>query len=360
MQDHADLSPHAALRDGFLIVASTVVILAGAHMASSIVSPFLLALFIAVICGSPIAALTQRGLPRWLAGSIVCLLIGVASLLMLIVLGSSGSVFVDTLPEYRARFGELMGLCFDWLRARGIELDESALRGVFDPGRAVSFFGGFLSGIGGTLSNLLLIVFVVIFMLADAPAFPAKIASSDGERGAKTLQLLASLVLSMNNYVITKTKVSLLTGALVWLGLWLLKVEFAPLWALLAFLLNFVPNIGSIAAAVPVVLLSLLQLDPLQTGLLILLYLSVNTLVGNVIEPAWMGQRLGLSTLAVFLSLIFWGWMFGAVGMLLSVPLTMCLKFLSEQNPSTAWLGVLLANAEVVGVAPASEEKAHE
>lgn len=360
MQDHAVTSSPAALRDGFLILASVVIVLGGARLASSIVSPFLLALFIAVICGSPIAALTERGQPRWLAASIVGLLVGGASLLMLVLLGSSGSVFVDTLPEYRTQFGALTGLCFDWLQARGIELDENALSGVFDPGRAVSFFGGFLSGIGGTLSNLLLILFVVIFMLADAPTFPAKIESSKGEHGAKTLHLLAALVMSMNSYVATKAKVSLVTGGLIWVGLWLLKVEFAPLWALLAFLLNFIPNIGSIAAAVPVVLLSVLQLDPLQTGLIILLYLAVNTLIGNVIEPAWMGQQMGLSTLAVFLSLIFWGWMFGAVGMLLSVPLTMCLKFLSEQNPGTAWIGILLSNGAVRPPEPVIEERLHE
>ena len=105
------------------------------------------------------------------------------------------------------------------------------------------------------------------------------------------------------------------------------------------------PNIGSILAAVPAVLLALVQLGPTNVLVVIAIYGVVNTIMGNVVEPKIMGKRLGLSTLTVFLSLVFWGWIFGAVGMLLSVPLTMAMKFTAMNNPQKKWIGVLLSSA---------------
>ena len=122
----------------------------------------------------------------------------------------------------------------------------------------------------------------------------------------------------------------------------MIGLDFAILWGFLAFALNFIPNIGSIIAAVPAVLLSLVQLGTTETLGVILLYLTVNTLIGNFLEPRYMGQRVGLSTLVVFLSLVFWGWLLGLVGMLLSVPLTMTVKFASQASDETRWLGILL------------------
>ena len=110
-------------------------------------------------------------------------------------------------------------------------------------------------------------------------------------------------------------------------------------------MLNFVPNIGSIVAAVPAVLLAMLQLDPAMVLVVIAIYVVVNVVIGNVVEPMLMGQRVGLSTLTVFLSLVFWGWMFGAVGMLLSVPLSMVVKFAVQSSPTTRWIAVLLSRA---------------
>ena len=113
---------------------------------------------------------------------------------------------------------------------------------------------------------------------------------------------------------------------------------------MLAFILNYIPNIGSIIAALPAVLVALVQLGVGPALGVIALFVGVNVLIGNFIEPRFMGERLGLSTLVVFLSLIFWGYMFGTVGMLLSVPITMTIKIAAEANPSTRWLSELLGN----------------
>lgn len=333
-----------SLSDVFLLLASLVIIFAGARYASSLLVPLLLAVFIAIICASPISSLKKRGLPGWLAS----VLVGLFALLLLLLMGAllsrTGGAFLNELPGYQQQFQLLMANWLSWFAGQGLEFDTKAVSGMLNPATALGFFGSFLSGLGDVLANFVLILFTVVFILADAPTFPSKMAGGESHGYHRYLVAFQDLVQAMNSYIVTKALVSLLTGGLIWLGLALLDVKFAVLWAFLAFLLNFVPNIGSTVAAVPAVLLSLLDMNPLLTGSIITLYLVVNTLVGNFIEPRWMGQRVGLSTLAVFLSLVFWGWMFGPVGMFLSVPLTMTLKFLAMQNSSTTWISVLLAN----------------
>jgi predicted PurR-regulated permease PerM len=345
MHDSSSVAASKPVRDALLTLASLVVIFAGARYASNILVPFLLALFIATILSSPINRLRQRGVPDWLAVSVMAFATVLVLALVFLLLGSSVSTFVEALPEYQVQLKALVQGWVSWLAGHGIEISGEAISSALDPGAAVGFFARFLSGLGDTLSNLFLIVFTVIFMLADAGSLGEKVSAGHTAGKSQFLSGLSSLAVSMNSYITTKAMLSLLTGVLISAGMWLLDVEFALLWGFLAFLLNFIPNIGSIIAAVPAVLLSLLEGDPLLTGMMITLYLLVNTLVGNMIEPRFMGQRLGLSTLAVFLSLVFWGWVFGPVGMLLSVPLTMVIKFIAEQQPGSAWFAVLIASS---------------
>jgi AI-2 transport protein TqsA len=333
-----------SVRDSLLIMATLIIIIAGARLSANLLVPFLLALFIAVICGSPINALSRRGLPGWLASSLVGLAVAVGMFVMFALLGNTADDFIDALPGYQKQFQALLGSWTEWFADRGIDISRDGLSGALDPAATIGFFGGFLNGLGGTLSNIVLILFTVMFLLADAPSFPRKLAMSETDRSESSLRALQELASSMNGYIATKTLVSLLNGFLIWIALFFMDVQFAVLWGFLAFSLNFVPNIGSVLAAIPPVLLSLLDGDPVRTGMIIGLYLVVNTVVGNVIEPRVMGQRVGLSTLAVFLSLVFWGWMFGAVGMLLSVPLTMVVKFITQQHPATAWFALLISN----------------
>mgnify|MGYP001209083407 FL=1 len=345
MHDSLSAAASKPVRDALLTLASLVVIFAGARYASNILVPFLLALFIATILSSPINRLRQRGMPEWLAVSVMAFATVLVLALVFLLLGSSVSTFVEALPEYQVQLKALVQGWVSWLAGHGIEISGEAISSALDPGAAVGFFARFLSGLGDTLSNLFLIVFTVIFMLADAGSLGAKVSAGHAAGNSQILSGLSSLAVSMNSYITTKAMLSLLTGALISTGMWMLDVEFALLWGFLAFLLNFIPNIGSIIAAVPAVLLSLLERDPLLTGMMIALYLFVNTLVGNMIEPRFMGQRLGLSTLAVFLSLLFWGWVFGPVVMLLSVPLTMVIKFIAEQQAGSAWFAVLIASS---------------
>ena len=226
-----------------------------------------------------------------------------------------------------------------------IPLDAALLTDAFPLGSLLTLAGGALRSLGSVLSNGFLIILTVIFILAEAASFHPKLVAVLNNPD-RDLAHFGRITGTMNRYIAIKTSVSVLTGFLVTTFLWILNVDFPVLWGLVALLLNFIPTIGSIIACVPPVLLALVQLGPTEALLVVAGFFAVNTIVGNVLEPRYMGRGLGLSALVVFLSLIFWGWLLGPVGMLLSVPLTISAKIALEVSPGTLWLARLLAPAQ--------------
>ncbi|MGB1111078.1 MAG: AI-2E family transporter [Gammaproteobacteria bacterium] len=324
-----------------VILAALVVLVAGLKTAAPILNPFLLSGFIAVIAAPPMYWLHHRGLPWGLSLLAVVLGIVVFAMAMVLVVGTSVDDFLARLPEYQQRLKAETGSLFSLLSSWGIDVDRSGLAKHFDPGAAINLVGKTLAGFGNVLTNGFLILLTVIFLLLEAATLPVKIRtiSDDPEQ---SLDRWHTIALNVQRYVELKAIVSIGTGVLVALWLWILGVDFPLVWGVLAFLLNFVPNIGSIIAAVPAMLLAFVQLGIGSAALTGLGYLVVNTLMGNVIEPRYMGKGLGLSTLVVFLSLVFWGWILGPVGMLLSVPLTMTAKIVLEAHDDSRWIAVLL------------------
>jgi predicted PurR-regulated permease PerM len=333
------------LRDGILIVTGIAILLTLMRSSSEIIVPFLFSMFIAIVAAAPLNWLKKRGLSTVVSIIIVISVTVIIIALLTLLLGNTAAQFNQAMPAYQARLDELINPVMASLEAKGININEAGILKALDPGAIMDFANNMLVGIGSALSNSFLILFTVIFLLIDAAGFPRKLAAIDGQNVESTLQRLVEVIESVNQYVVAKAIVSLATGVLIWIALALIGLDFAPLWGFLAFLLNFVPNIGSILAAVPAVLIAMLQLEPTMVLVVIGVYVFVNTVVGNVIEPMIMGQRVGLSTLAVFLSLVFWGWMFGPVGMLLSVPLSMVVKFAAQTSPQTQWISVLLSPA---------------
>jgi predicted PurR-regulated permease PerM len=329
-----------------LVSAGIVIVLSGAKLASAIVVPFLLSLFITIILRAPVEALIRRGVLPWLSLLIVVIAMLVFFAAISIIVGSTATAFSADLPAYQNQFQTMVTDVAAWFDARGIDVSKSGLKGALDPGKIVSFVKSFIGDIGGVLSNILLITFTVIFMLSDANLFAKKFAMHRHQQLETEQQLgkISGISTLLSTYTKIKAAVSLLTGALIWLGLSLMGVKYPVLWGLLAFLLNFIPTVGSIIAAFPVLILALLSFDPVLLIMIICLYLAVNIIIGNFIEPIWMGEEVGLSTLIVFMSMVFWGWLFGPVGMLLSVPLTITVKFHALRNPHTLWLAILLSN----------------
>ena len=193
-------------------------------------------------------------------------------------------------------------------------------------------------------------MFTVMFMLLDAWSLPHKFKAMNSTRSEMINARLSDIVHSTKQYTSIKALMSLITGTMIWTGTALVGLDFAILWGFLAFLLNFIPTVGSIIAAVPAVLLALVQLGSMLALVVALIFLAVNTLIGNIVEPKYMGEKVGLSTLVVFLSMVFWGWLLGPVGMLLSVPLTMVVKLAAMSSDETRWISILLGSNDTTEV----------
>ncbi len=341
MNKSADANKNNAAR--FLVtMAAVVVVVAGMKSAQAILVPFLLSVFIAIVSGPLLFWLKRKGIPTGLALLLVIGgMLGIGVMLGALV-GTSINDFSHSLPLYQEHLQKKTVALTAFLAKYGVELSDQALIDYVDPGAAMNLASKMLTGLGNVLSNAFLILLTVIFILLEAASFPGKLHAAFGPAG--TVKKFDTFISNVNRYMVIKTWVSLGTGALVAVWLAVLGVDYPVLWGVLAFLFNYVPNIGSIIAAVPAVLLALIQLGTTQALLAGAGYIVFNLVIGNVIEPRFMGRGLGLSTLVVFLSLIFWGWILGPVGMLLSIPLTMTLKIALSSNEETKWLGILLGS----------------
>ena len=328
-----------------LFGAAFVIVVAGLKAAEPLLVPFLLSVFIALVCSPLLVWLKSRRVPSGLA--ILLIVLGVVCLGAIVgaVVGSSIREFRADLPEYQARLELISSGVQQWLTGKGIDLDPELWQQTFNPHVAMQLAGNTLASFGNVMTNAFLILLTVIFIFAEEVGFRDKLLNARGA-SESSLEGLESFSGSVNRYLAIKTLLSLATGLLVLLVLWIQGVDYPVMWALLAFLLNFVPTVGSFLAAIPAVLLALIQLGPGQAGFLALAYVSINLVIGNVVEPRWMGKGLNLSPLVVFLSLVFWGWVLGPVGMLLSIPLTILVKIALESDPDTAWIGIMLGSGK--------------
>jgi predicted PurR-regulated permease PerM len=322
-------------------MAAFVIIVAGVREARELLVPFLLSAFIAIIAAPPLFYLKNRKIPTGISLVLVIGLVVVAAVMIGALVGNSIDDFSAQLPFYQERLNALTTSLLSWLGEMGIEIPKQTVSMLMDPGKAMKMAAAGLSSLGGLLTNTFLILLTVIFILLEAASFPTKLEAilKNPDSGLNRFQ---SLLDNINNYMAIKTATSALTGILVGLWLWAVGVDYPVLWGILAFLLNFVPNIGSILASVPALLLALIQLGPSGALWSLLGYALINVIVGNLIEPRFMGRGLGLSTLVVFISLVFWGWILGPVGMFLSVPLTMMIKISLDSSEETRWIAILL------------------
>ena len=360
-----------------LTVAALIVIVAGLQAAETVIVPFLVSVFLAMLGIPPLGWLRARGVPTPLALILVLLGFVVIIVGLGLIVASSASEFTETLPQYQERIESQLDAVetrladSQLLRTFGISVpefpdlvivpEEAAPDGIaevdgvpedvpdIDPGRTLPFgqilpfVGTIFSGVTNFLSYFVIVFLLMVFILTEAYGFPAKARAAFGESGGRLFQF-RTVMHQVHRYLLIKTVVSLATGLTLGLWVWILGVDFPVLWGLLAFLLNYIPNIGSILAAVPPLVVAAIQPGGGVTLLLLVGvgYAVVNLVVGNFVEPSLMGHRLGLSTLVVFVSLMFWGWVWGGIGMLLSVPLTMVVKIFLEDTDEYRWIAVLL------------------
>lgn len=328
----------------FLVnVAAFVIVIAGMRAAEPLLVPLLLSAFFAIISAPPLFWMEEKRIPKGIAILIVIATIIGLQVLVVAFVGTSVNEFTDNLPRYEDRLQEETAAIRNWLENKGAPKSNEAIFESFDLKAVFRLVGKTFVGVGGILSNTFLILITVIFMVLEASSFPNKLRAISGDEG-ESLVNLKKIVKNIKHYMVIKTVVSLATGIFIAIWLLILGIDFPWLWGMLAFFLNFVPNIGSIIAAVPPALLAFVQFGWVKIILTALGYVIVNVVVGNIIEPRFMGRGLGLSTLVVFVSLVFWGWVLGPVGMLLSVPLTMTVKIALESNDDTRWIAILLSS----------------
>jgi AI-2 transport protein TqsA len=324
-------------------LASLIVVATGIWAARPILVPVLFAAFLAIISGPAMTWLIQRRVPR--PAALLMVVLGMAAIVItvVVVIGQSLYSFRDNLETYKEPLQQKVAAITDRLTEAGIQVSESARADNFNTDNAVDYLKTLLGGLTNLFGKGLFVLFSFVFIVLEAAGFPAKVAAMPGDTTAR-LDRWHRIITETRRYFALKTVISLVTGVAIGVMLAVLKVPYAPLWALMAFLFNFIPNIGSIIAAVPPIVITFIVLDGSTLIWVIAIYLAVNLLIGNMIEPRIMGRGLGLSTLVVFLSLVFWGFVLGPVGMLLSVPLTMIAKIVLTASDDTRWLGLLLSD----------------
>ena len=325
-------------------LAAIVVVIAGMKAAAPLIIPFLIATFLALITVRPMLWLQQNRVPTILAALLIVLTMLAIITVTGIVVGRSLALFTAALPGYQEQLQGLIDRTLAFI-AQYIENDQPIenLADLINPGFAMGLAATILNAVRDVLTNTLLIFFVMIFILLEASGFPMKVAAAFGEK-AGMLDRPKQFLDDLARYLGIKTLVSMVTGLLIWLITWSIGLDFPKLWGLLAFLLNYIPTIGSIIAAVPAVLLALVQLGVGEATVTAIGFMTVNIAFGNFIEPRLMGYGVGISPLIVFVGLIFWGWVFGPVGMLLSVPLSMTLKLALESDDSTRWIAIFIGS----------------
>ena len=335
------MNKHLPNNRPLLGAAAVVVILAGLKASGDLVVPFLFALVLSILAMPLVRRLEQWRIPPVFAVILAVLAFGLGATLLGGMLGGSIAAFSLALPVYEAQLTELAHSFQAWLGQLGLDSGQLDLRELANPAAAISLLKTLLDGLLGLFSNSILIVLTMSFLLLEASGFSIKLRAAFG----KDTELNANLAKGakqVQRYLALKALISLATGVFIWAWTAMLGLDLPLLWGLVAFVLNFIPSIGSIIAAVPATLLAILQLGYLGAIGVAAGFLLVNMVLGNVVEPRLMGRRLGLSPLVVFLSLLFWGWVWGPAGMLLSVPLTVIVKIMLETTASGRPWAILL------------------
>ena len=325
-----------------IVMASIVIVLAGIKSAATIIVPFLLSLFIAIIL-SPAYSLLQKklSLPSGIALLVVLFVFITFLGAVATLIGNSIQSFSANIDTYTQQLDSYYISVSAFLNNFGIAIPTQDISGFFNTKQTMLFISSMVKSMSSLFTNGFVILLSVVFMLLETKSFDTKIAMLEN---SDAQEHIAKIIAKIKEYMMLKAIISFVTGVIVWIALVSIGTDYPFLWAVLAFLFNFIPNIGSIIAAVPAVLITLVQLGSGYAFVVALLYIAINVIIGSVIEPRVMGKGLGLSTLVVFLSLLFWGWLLGMVGMLLSIPLTIMFKIVLHENKNTRWISTLLGS----------------
>jgi predicted PurR-regulated permease PerM len=324
----------------WIITTGVLIAFMALRDAKHIVNMILLASFLTAISLAPLSWLKKKGVPKSIANVIVILAVVLVVGLIGLVIGASATSFSDKLPVYQMKFEESWKNMILFLYDKGLIESKVAFADSFKSGRIMEFAAPVATGFGSLLSRFFVVFLFFVFMITEADIFVKKLnyISKDSSKEAD------HIVHQLRNYFGIKTITSFVTGVSVGLMLYIMGIDFPVLWGFMAFLLNYIPSIGSVIAAIPAVIIALIIHGPGSALIVGVAYLVLNTIIGNVIEPQLMGRNLGISPLIVFFSMIFFGFILGPVGMLIATPLTIIIKIILDSRDVTRGLGIMLGD----------------
>ncbi len=337
---HKYLTPnHSTI---FATLAYLVIIIAGLKAVHSLIVPILIAFFWFLLFLPFIGKLKKMGFKDFFITIITFGITLIIVALLGLFLVSSSKELLSNVPSYQVKFYTLVPSIMEFLETYNIPMKIEDIIAIFDPSQIIGMTADFVKAMSGLMTKSFLTLIVVMFLFLESSLFVKKIDYLFKDRLIK--EKVELFLTHVNIYFATKTATSIATGLIIFLMLSYFHLDNALLFGILAFFLNYIPNIGSIVAAIPAIALSMLQLTLVDTMIITVGYIMVNFIIGNIIEPRIMGRGVGLSTFIVFVSLVFWGWMFGPVGMFLSVPLTVVIKIACNKSKKLHWIAVLLSN----------------
>jgi len=325
--------------------AMVLVIFTVLKSAADFLVPFLMAMAMAIVLSPLLTYLESKRIPKILSLLRIIIISLIPTIILGGFIGDEVKDFANNFHEIKQHFFASLEKFTLFMNGFGIGITEEDIHKIFEKSNLGEIVKNLASQAGGQFSNIFLIFFMVAFMLLESDFFynkMMKIAKEYGENNEEGMKIIEKI----KSYFLIKAKTSLMTALWVLIVLWYYDVAYFYLWATLAFFFNFIPVIGSILAAVPPIIMTLMDQTMMTALWIAIWYLIINVVIGNILEPHIMGKGLGLSALIVFLSMTFWGWIFGPAGMILSVPLTMVMQFLFEQYRETKWIALLLSDYE--------------
>ena len=327
-------------------LAASVIILAGMRGFSGILGPVFLALVV-TIAVHPLQELLSRRMPRWAAATLCLLVVYLIIVALAVALIASAARLASLLPHYEEQFKEGVANTTDWLRHLGVSSSQlDNLAASLDLSRLTALVTDAVTGVAGVLSSLLLIVTLLFFTIIDAGTFPRRLESAAGSH-PRVVTALSDFSHSTIRYLVVSTVFGLIVAILDTIMLMLMGIPAPALWGLLAFLTNYIPNVGFVIGLIPPALLGLLEGGPKLMLGVIAAYCLLNLVIQSFIQPKVVGDAVGLSATLSFLSLVFWAWILGPLGAILAIPMSLLVRsLLVDADPDGQWLRPLVANAD--------------
>jgi len=328
-----------------ILVTSLSILFVIMKYAADLLSPFLISVSLAIVLTPLLNILEQKRIPRMLSLVLLVLLSALPIIILGGYIGSEVQDFTSNLQNMQTEFEKTLGNLTVHLQDMGIAIEQKDIEAMLEKSNISGIVKNLASQTSTQFSNIFLILFTVAFMLMESGAIKNKVkkilskSKIDLEEG---MQIIAKI----NTYFLIKVKTSLVTAIWVLVVLWYYDISYFYLWATLAFFLNFIPVVGSIFAAIPPIILAMMDQSMMTALWVAMWYITINMVIGNILEPRIMGKGLGLSALVIFLSMTLWGWVMGPTGMILSVPLTMAMQFLFAQYKETEWIALMLSDFE--------------